>query len=714
MKAFLRWIVPDTVRRSYALKFVVTFVLLGALFGGTGLLVTQAFAEDVRANADRQLAEIASQETQQTQSWLQRHFDNARFVATDEQLATDDSDTVSNYLDSQITLLPPSVLRIHYIDTAERRVIGSTNEEFEGTSFSSIDEAWVASVPFDGTRHVSAPYTGLGVTRVAFAQRLEDQQERAIVIEVETRGGATTLDDNEGGPGVGYTEIVTSTGRVVFGERPSRAGEPYASNGSQDALERAFQAETPGTVASEGNVFISRELAAESYLVSHAKVDGADWAVLVHAPQNDVYGFAQQVTFFGLVGTGIGLLFIGLLGVGLGKHTSIAIDRLVEKAKQMEQGDLTVEFNNKRIDNIGRLYQEFDRAQDAIREHIEQAVLVEHSYDLITVLDANGTVIYQSPSSEHIIGVDPVEIEGKNFLDKLHVDDRGAAETAVEQALNHPDDEQCFEFRTRNAAGNWRNFQAVCENHRENPFVEGLIVSSRDVSELKQREQELRETKRDLEQSNEKLEQFAGVISHDLRNPLNVALGRLEIVREEAPDEQVEKIGRSLRRMEAMIDDLLAMARAGKTVEETQPVALAAVATDAWDHVQTSGGDLEIQVPADVSVEGDRDRLLQIFENLFRNAFDHNGSPLQMRVGVLDGSDESPRTLTGFYIEDDGCGIPPEKRSEVFDHGYTSSEEGSGFGLSIVQDAVTAHGWTIDLCEGEDGGARFEVAGITE
>jgi signal transduction histidine kinase len=91
-----------------------------------------------------------------------------------------------------------------------------------------------------------------------------------------------------------------------------------------------------------------------------------------------------------------------------------------------------------------------------------------------------------------------------------------------------------------------------------------------------------------------------------------------------------------------------------------------------------------------------------LFENLFRNALDHNFKDVTISVGPLSGAD-------GFYIEDDGTGIPESERDEVFEHGYTNSEDGTGFGLSIVEQIATAHGWTIELTEGDDGGARFEI-----
>jgi signal transduction histidine kinase len=95
--------------------------------------------------------------------------------------------------------------------------------------------------------------------------------------------------------------------------------------------------------------------------------------------------------------------------------------------------------------------------------------------------------------------------------------------------------------------------------------------------------------------------------------------------------------------------------------------------------------------------------LCQLLENLFRNAVEYGGEKVIVTVGELD---------DGFYIEDNGPGIPETKRDEVFDAGVSTSQEGTGFGLSIVQKIVEAHSWEIRVIEGTEGGARFDITGV--
>ena len=113
----------------------------------------------------------------------------------------------------------------------------------------------------------------------------------------------------------------------------------------------------------------------------------------------------------------------------------------------------------------------------------------------------------------------------------------------------------------------------------------------------------------------------------------------------------------------------------------------------------------------------DRGRLQEVFENLFRNSVEHgstdeqaesddDGSAVTVRVGPL-GGDES-----GFFVEDDGPGIPPDERDSVFERGYTSAGTGTGLGLPLVEQIVGAHGWSVRAVESASGGARFEIAGM--
>jgi signal transduction histidine kinase len=224
----------------------------------------------------------------------------------------------------------------------------------------------------------------------------------------------------------------------------------------------------------------------------------------------------------------------------------------------------------------------------------------------------------------------------------------------------------------------------------------GSVVLMHDVTD-QQRQQ------RELKRQNEQLDQFASLVSHDLRNPLNVAVGRTELAQQTGDLSHLDDVQAAHDRMERLIDDVLALARQGQTLDETAPVSLSSAAATAWHNVETAAATLEID--ADATIVADEGRLERLFENLFRNAVEHASSDVAVNVGVAD---------DGFYVEDDGPGIPEDEREAVFDAGYTNAADGTGFGLAIVEEIAQAHGWTVEVADDEDGrgGARFVFRGV--
>ena len=211
----------------------------------------------------------------------------------------------------------------------------------------------------------------------------------------------------------------------------------------------------------------------------------------------------------------------------------------------------------------------------------------------------------------------------------------------------------------------------------------------------------LRERETELTRERDRLDEFTSVVSHDLRSPLSVAKGRAELAAGDCDNEHLAHVQRALTRMEKLLDDSLALARQGKVVGETATVDLGDAASRCWQTVSTGEASLVIEESA--TIRADEDRLPEVFENLFRNAIEHGGESVRITVGPTD---------DGFYVADDGEGIPPENRSKVFESGFTTSDDGNGFGLAIAEQICEAHGWEVDVTETEAGGARFELIGV--
>ncbi|WP_280535797.1 PAS domain S-box protein [Halopenitus sp. POP-27] len=275
------------------------------------------------------------------------------------------------------------------------------------------------------------------------------------------------------------------------------------------------------------------------------------------------------------------------------------------------------------------------------------------------------------------------------------------------------------------------------DDFTEQDVVLGEILAGNVATALEQvdRTETLRARERELVEKNERLEEFTSIASHDLRNPLNVAQGRVELAADECDSDHLEDVQRALDRMEALIADLLTLAREDAADVDIKTVDVATVARACWRTVTTADATLVVDV--DRPIRADEGLLRQVFENLLTNAVEHGStSPgSNAREDADEHSSTSPRSNaredadehggtdvtitvgelpdeTGLYVADDGPGIPPEERDRVFEYGYSGADDGTGFGLAIVEKYAAAHGWDVDVTESDAGGARFEITGV--
>jgi len=211
------------------------------------------------------------------------------------------------------------------------------------------------------------------------------------------------------------------------------------------------------------------------------------------------------------------------------------------------------------------------------------------------------------------------------------------------------------------------------------------------------------ERERDLRRQNERLEEFASIVSHDLRNPLNVATSRLELAAADCDSDHLDAVADAHDRIDRLVGDLLELARGSGRAIDREPVSLAGTAEDCWAAAAAPGATLS--VAADARVLADPERLHQLVGNLLANAVEHGATDGSVTVTVGDHQD-------GFYVADDGPGVPPDERESVFEAGYSTAEGGTGFGLRIVRRVAEAHGWTVRVVDSAAGGARFEITGV--
>jgi len=304
----------------------------------------------------------------------------------------------------------------------------------------------------------------------------------------------------------------------------------------------------------------------------------------------------------------------------------------------------------------------------------------------VVVINADWQVVALNPAAESLFGIDQHPITGKPFGEVF------AAHPALVDWVHpvpHRGDTRSKAFQIDD-----RVLQADLSTlfDRENRFV-GSVLLFNDITDQRRRRNE-------LERQNERLDEFTEMVSHDLRNPLSVAAGSIDLARQTNDNEHLETAEEALYRMETLIEKLRALARSGLKIEETSPVSLTQMGQDSFRMIGAKEASLQLE--ADFEFLASPERLRQVFENLFRNAVEHGGAEVSIRVGPL---------ADGFFVADDGPGIGSDASTEIFEPGYSESE-GTGLGLAIVAEIVEAHDWSIEVTESADGGARFEITGV--
>jgi PAS domain S-box-containing protein len=336
------------------------------------------------------------------------------------------------------------------------------------------------------------------------------------------------------------------------------------------------------------------------------------------------------------------------------------------------------------------------RLRERYRASEQLASFFEHSPDPTLEYEfADGEPVIRAVNRAFVetFGYDREGVVGRPMNDVLvppektdeatHLDERVAAgeEVTAEVRRETADGQQAFLFK---------NIPVDVADGGLDGY--GIYV---DISAQKARE-------RRLQEQNDRLNDFASVVTHDLRGPMGVLKNHLDIARHTGDIEHVEQAGDALERMDEFVRDLLQLAREGEDLTGLEPVSLAETAETAWNHVAT--GDAGLALADNRHLLADSGRLTQLLENLYINAVQHNDGDVTLTVGATDDGQ-------GFFVADDGRGIPQEERNQVFKSGYTT-DDGTGYGLTIVRQVASAHGWDVAIAASDDGGARFEFRDV--
>jgi PAS domain S-box-containing protein len=331
--------------------------------------------------------------------------------------------------------------------------------------------------------------------------------------------------------------------------------------------------------------------------------------------------------------------------------------------------------------------------------------------------DPDWTMEFVSKGCEAVTGLKPAELAARGFVQLIDPEDRDAVRNKVQQAIEEHRPFQ-MEYRIRTADGRskwvWERGAAIFAENGEVEALEGFIS---DITERKHAEQELDNKARDLAASNAELEHFAYAASHDLQEPLRMIAGYTQLLArryrgklDNDADQFLQYTIEGTERLQALIRDLLSYSRVGRGDADHEPVDLEECAQASLANLQAAIGENGAQVelePLPV-VRGRRSQLIQLFQNLIGNAVKYRrDDPPLVRVSAERRGDEWL-----FAVRDNGIGIGPEYRDQVFElfrrlHGR-SQYSGTGIGLAICKKIVESHGGRIWVGSEAGPGTTFE------
>lgn len=334
---------------------------------------------------------------------------------------------------------------------------------------------------------------------------------------------------------------------------------------------------------------------------------------------------------------------------------------------------------------------EAQQALEAEKEFLDEALDVLE--DVFYVLDSEGDIVRITDRAVEVTGYSRDELLSMSALDLFPPEERSQIQEAIEATFETGSTTIESNFLTKDE-GTTNPFEFRTRRVTDTEGNVLLVGIGRDINERKRRE-------RQMERQLDQFAHFGRVLSHDLRTPLTTAQGRLELAQETGDEEHLTQAETALERLDDIIDDLADVMREGELVGDITAVEMEDCLRSVWESLETDRATLTVELEG--SIQAGEDALKRLLENLFKNALEHAGDDVHVTVGPL---------TDGFYIEDDGPGIPEDERERIFEAGYSTKENGGGYGMASVRQLVIAHDWSITAIEGGEGGARFEITDV--
>ncbi|MFC4360125.1 methyl-accepting chemotaxis protein [Halobium salinum] len=366
---WLNSVIPSRVRRNLAYKIFLGIFVVGLLVGTAGAYTYAETDSKLKQQVNEELTASAEAQANEVGVWVDQRRQTARMLSEYGVMKSNEPTQIRSFLVGEMGALPEDVTAVHYVDAGTNRIVTSTNEERVGNY--APNAAWAADKrSFDSANDVFRSDVFVdertGASTISWASPVSGVENRLVVVSVDTGTISNHVGTTVAG---GFVKVVDSgDGEVMMDSTDENSAGQYVLGADAPAVQMAGEGES-GIMSMEP----TEGLLDEPYLMAFAPVAGTDWGVVVHAPKGAAYALSSGVGANLLVLLAVAIGGLAVLGITFGRTTVRSIRDVEAKATELERGNLEVDVESDREDEIGALYRRFASMRDSLKRRIGEA-----------------------------------------------------------------------------------------------------------------------------------------------------------------------------------------------------------------------------------------------------------------------------------------------------------------------------------------------------